>query len=159
MNLTVLASIISKLDNDATLKALLGRTVGDGTVFRAQRIDPALAPCITVEPRDGQGSLFPGACFNEGIPGAFISDENPSLKIGVWVSTSGNKAPKTGDDADLITDRVDFLLRRDAGNWVKPTHGWRKMSAFPQFEDATQLWHNTLNLSFRYHVFYGETIV
>ena len=165
----VMDAIVYRLDNDAALKALMGKSVGDHTVYRAQRQVQIKAPSITVRVDIERSTLFPGEIQNNLVPNTIISEEEPTIQVDVWVSSNSSTTPMTGEDADAITQRVDVLLFYDALNWVYgtdpttgartwDTHAWSRVSFTQQYEEQTNLWHNAMRYSFNYHLYTGYVL-
>jgi hypothetical protein len=162
---TVFDAIITRLNSDATLMTLMGKTVGDNPCYRAQRLSAITAPAVTLHENTEPSEMFPAtdAIINGSIPNAFISTNSPVIQIDIWVSSQGN-FPTTGRDADAIANRIDIILFQDStkrefydenGNAICDTHGWRRGGTSQQYEVDTSLWHNALRYQFSYYMMTG----
>lgn len=161
MHVLVFQRILAKLNGDATLLALLGVTALDPAnppIFRAQRLAPVKVPSVTLREGNLSQSSFPGSNAAIDITGAFVSSNNPTLQIDVWVSSEGGISPdnlpypQTGEDADAIVDRINVLLVQDTKNRVSGTHSWAGVSATQQYEVETGLFHNVSRYQFEYFI-------
>jgi hypothetical protein len=162
MHVLVFQRILAKLNGDAALLALLGVTTLDPAnppIFKAQRLVPVKAPSVTLDSGNPSQSSFPGSNAAIDTPGAFVSSNNPTLQIDVWVSSEGGISPdnlpypQTGEDTDAIVDRINVLLVQDTKNRVSGTHGWSGVSSAPtRYEVETGLFHNVSRYQFEYFI-------
>lgn len=139
----VFQAILDKLNDDATLQAYFSTTF---FAYRAKSYAPFVVPSITLMENNEKSKARVGYTTT-----AKIRDNSPTIQVDVWVSSADESFPCTGEDADLIANRIDELLL-DADT---PTTGtmagtWQKTSSSQQFEDDTRIWHNALRYSFKY---------
>jgi len=140
---TVFQAILDKLNTDATLLGYLGGAY----CFRAKIYGPSRVPSITL--LENNEPSKPRVGYNS----SRRRDNNPTVQIDVWVSSADESFPCTGEDADLISNRIDELLL----NSLSPVTGtmagsWEKSSSSQQHEADPQIWHNALRYSFGYSV-------
>lgn len=138
---TVFAALLDRLQADATLLGYLGGAY----IFRAKNVAPSQVPSITVFENTEKSNPRVGYC-------AFKKRDNAStVQIDIWVSSENDGFPCTGEDTDLIAERIDALLL-DATSEVSGTRAgtWVKATSSQQYEDDTALWHNALRYSFEY---------
>ena len=157
MNQTVFTAILARLNADATLMTLLGRTAADTPCYRAQRLSAISAPCVTLRANTESSDLFCGTdnAISTSLTGALLAENRASIQLDVWVSSSSSTMPCTGEDVDAIVNRIDILLLYNSANWIANTHGWRRASSSQQYEEDTGLWHNALRYEFWYLIKQG----
>jgi hypothetical protein len=149
---TIYTAVIAKLQGDTVLLGLLGNPADPtAAIRRAQTPEKITTAAVTLRGSDGSGIPFSGSGFAQALGGSAISaKKNPTIEISVWVNSQSSTAPKTGQDADAIEQRVNFLLLQDAGNMIPGTFNWQG-TTFPQsFEKDTWLWHNMTRYRFNY---------
>lgn len=141
MKAAVFQAILTKLTSDATLVSRLGGAL----VYRRQTDRIGHIPSITISenteasvPRVGYRTIR-------------MRDNSPVLQVDIWVSGDDESSPNSGEDADLIAERVDELLL-DASSPVTGTQQWARTSSSQQFEDDVRVWHNALRYSFQYSI-------
>jgi len=139
MNVTIFQAIIDKLQADATLTGYLGGAY----VFRSKKFAPSILPCITLLTNNESSTPRPGAATTK------RRDASPTLQVDIWVSAASENFPCTGEDCDIIANRVDEVLL-DAAAPVIGTKAWRKETETQQNEDDPPIWHNGLRYSFTY---------
>jgi hypothetical protein len=166
MNATVFAAILARLNADATLMTLMGKTVGDDPCFRAQRLSAITAPSVTMRAAPEPSELFCGTDYaiNTPLSNALLATNSPTIQLDIWVSSQSAATPSTGQDADAIEARIDILLRLNTPGWsyydsggtrIFRTHGWRRITTSQQYEDDTNLWHNVVRYEFWYLILTG----
>lgn len=139
MNVTVFQTIIDKLQADATLTGYLGGPY----VFRSKMVAPSQIPSVTLLGNNESSKHRPGAIATK------RRDANPTLQIDIWVSSAAEEFPCTGEDCDIITNRIDEILM-DAASPVPNTIGWSKTTESQQNEEDPPIWHNAVRYEFRY---------
>ena len=165
----IFGAILDRLNNDAALMALLGKTVGDAACFRAQRKAPISTPSVTMRIAPEPSELFCGTDYAISTPvtNALLATNYPTIQLDIWVSSESSTTPNTGQDADAIEAQIDLLLRLNTpgwkyydsgGNLLFRTHGWRKITTSQQYEDDTSLWHNVVRYEFWYLIKQGYTL-
>lgn len=165
----IFGAILDRLNNDATLMALLGKTVGDAACFRAQRKAPISTPSVTMRMAPEPSELFCGTDYAISTPvtNALLATNYPTVQFDIWVSSESSTTPNNGQNADAIEARIDILLRLNTpgwkyydsgGNLLFRTHGWRKITTTQQYEDDTSLWHNVVRYEFWYLIKTGYTL-
>ena len=156
MYTTVFDAIITRLNGDATLMGLMGKTVGDNPCYRAQRLSAITTPAVTLHENAESSTIFPGtdAVIDGSVANSFIATNTASIQIDIWVSSAGS-FPTTGRDTGAIANRIDVLLLQDTPNWIQYTHGWRRGSSSQQYEEDTSLWHDALRYTLEYHIMTG----
>lgn len=161
MNATIFGAILDRLNADATLMTLMGKTVGDNPCFRAQRKAPIYTPSVTLRAAPEPSELFCGTDYaiNTPVTNALLATNSPTIQLDIWVSSESSTTPNTGQDADAIEARIDLLLRLNTPGWkyydsegtlLFRTHGWRRITTSQQYEDDTSLWHNVVRYEFWY---------
>lgn len=138
MNPAIFAAILTILREDATLTELLG---GD-FVYRAKGVDPAHIPSVTLLENNENSTLRTG--YNTWK----TRDQNPTLQVDIWVSTNQEFPPCTGEDADLIADRIDVILF--APDAIAGTRGWSRTSSSTQHDEDIGGVHIARRYSFKY---------
>jgi hypothetical protein len=162
----IFGAILDRLNADATLMTLLGKTVGDAPCFRAQRKAPISTPSVTLRITPEPSELFCGTdnAISTPLPNALLATNSPTIQLDIWVSSESSSTPNTGQDADAIEARIDVLLRLNtlgwkyydsSGNLLFRTHGWRRITTSQQYEDDTSLWHNVVRYEFWYLIKQG----
>lgn len=139
----VFQAILDKLNDDATLHAYFSTTF---FAYRAKSYAPFVVPSITLMENNEKSKARVGYTTT-----AKIRDNSPTIQIDVWVCSADESFPCTGEDADLIAERIDQLLL----NASSPTTGtmagtWQKTSSSQQHEEDERIWHNALRYSFQY---------
>lgn len=137
MNPVIFASIIDLLRADSELITLLGGAY----VYRARGVDPAHIPSVTLLENNESSKLR--ACYNH----FKTRDQQPTLQVDIWINTDQDDAPCTGEDADLIAERIDEIL------FVSPpsgTHGWSRTSSSTQHDEDIGGVHIARRYSFSY---------
>ena len=137
----VFQAILDKLAADSALVTRLG----EARVFRRQADQPAQAPSITLAENTESSTPRVGYRVTR------VRDNSSVLQVDVWVSGDDESAPNSGEDADLIAERVDEVLL-DAASPVAGTGQWSRTSSSQQFEEGTRVWHNALRYSFQYSI-------
>jgi hypothetical protein len=135
----VFQAIVARLASDSALATSLG----GAHVYRRQAGRPAQAPSITLAENTESSTT------RAGYRASKVRDSTSVLQVDVWVSESEGTFPCTGEDADLIAERIDEILL-DATAPISGTRGWVKTTASQQFENDTCIWHNALRYAFRY---------
>jgi len=140
---TVFQGILDKLNNDATLQGYFG---SDFFAFRAGPLTPLAIPSITVMENTEKSKARVGYTTT-----AKTRDNSPTIQVDIWVSSGDESFPCTGEDADLIAERIDELLL-DATSPVTGTKAgtWQKMGSSQQHESDERIWHNAPRYSFDY---------
>jgi len=107
---------------------------------------PAQIPAVTV--MENNEKSIPRVGY---IAGPKTRDNSPTVQIDVWVSSADESFPCTGEDADMIAERIDQLLL-DASSPVTDTRAgtWQKTSSSQQHDEDTRIWHNALRYTFEY---------
>lgn len=137
MNPTIFASILDLLRADSELITLLGGAY----VYRAKGVDPAHIPSVTLLENNESSKLRPGYNLFR------TRDQSPTLQVDIWIDTNQDDAPCTGEDADLIAERIDEIL------FVSPpsgTHGWSRTSSSTQHDEDIGGVHIARRYSFSY---------
>lgn len=137
MNPTIFASILDLLRADSELITLLGGAY----VYRAKGVDPAHIPSVTLLENNESSKLRPGYNFFR------TRDQSPTLQADIWINTDQEDPPCTGEDADLIAERIDEIL------FVSPpsgTHGWSRTSSSTQHDEDIGGVHIARRYSFSY---------
>jgi hypothetical protein len=142
MNVTVFQAILDTLAADTTLTGYLGGAY----IFRARNVAPSQIPSITIQTNNESGKNRPGAAITK------HRDANPTVQVDIWISSASEEFPCTGEDADLIANRIDSILL-DASSPVTGTGVWEKTTESQQYESDTQIWHSALRYSFQYSLF------
>lgn len=140
---TVFQAILDKLNDDATLQGYFSTTF---FAYRAKSYAPFVVPSITLMENNEKSKARVGYTTT-----AKTRDNSPTIQVDVWVSSADESFPCTGEDADLIAERIDQLLL----NASSPTTGtmagtWQKTSSSQQHEEDERIWHNALRYSFQY---------
>jgi hypothetical protein len=140
MNLAVFASILDLLRDNADLQVLLGGPY----VYRAFGVNPAHIPSVTLLVNNESSNLRSG--YNR-----FRNrDNSPTLQVDVWINTDQEDSPCTGEDADMIAEKIDELLF--APDAVPGTYGWTRNSRSTQNDTDIGGIHIASRYSFRYTV-------
>jgi hypothetical protein len=165
MHTTIFQRIIDKAEADTTLLNLLGVVTLDPTnspIRRAQTNNPSRIPSITFKGGNLTGGPLPGSDAAIDVPGSLISRDDVDLQVDIWVSSEGGTSPdnlsypQTGEDADIIEDRLNTLFVRDTKNLVQGTFGWGITSHSQQNEGTdTGLWHNVVRYRLSYYIITG----
>ena len=171
MHPTISSRILTKLNGDSTLLSLFGIVTLDPAnppCFLYQRQTKVKLPSLTIKEGGRIETLFPGTDKATQIPDSFVSTNNTTLTVDLWISSDGGvdgalspdglNYPTTGDDANTIIQQVDRLLLLDTINWVQGTHGWKGASASQQYEVDTKIWHNVRRYNFDYHIMQGYNV-
>ena len=79
-----------------------------------------------------------------------IRDNDPVVQVDLWASSQSETFPCTGEDLDLVADRVDAILLGISP--VTGTYLWEKKTESSQFEDDTGIFHAARRYAFRYSV-------
>lgn len=139
MRVEIFQAIIDKLEADTTLTGYLGGSY----IFRSKKVAPSQVPSITLLANNESSSHRPGAATTG------RRDADPTLQVDIWVSSAGESFPCSGEDADMIANRIDETLL-DASSPVTGTAGWSKTTESQQNEDEPGIWHNAIRYSFSY---------
>lgn len=140
---TVFQAILDKLNDDATLQGYFGSTF---FAFRARTDAPFTVPSITVAENNEKSKARVGYTTT-----AKIRDNSPTIQVDVWVSSADESFPCTGEDADLIAERIDALLLNASSPVTGTIAGtWQKTSSSQQHEQDERIWHNALRYGFAY---------
>ena len=137
---SVFQEILDKLNDDATLPGYFGSTF---FAFRSRALAPSQLPLITLMENTEKSKT------RAGYSGSKVRENAPTIQVDVWVSSADESFPCTGEDADLIAERIDEVLL-DGTTPVTGTTSWEKMGSSQQHEDETAIWHNALRYTFRY---------
>ncbi|MDD1728680.1 MAG: hypothetical protein LUQ50_06380 [Methanospirillum sp.] len=120
MNPTVFSAVLGTLRDNADLQALLGGPY----VYRAYGVTPAHIPSITLLENNESSKLRAG--YN-----SFRNrDSSPTLQVDIWINTDKEDSPCTGEDADMIAEKIDEILF--APDAVAGTYGWTRNSRSTQ---------------------------
>ena len=138
MNPTIFACILNLLRLDPTLTELLGGEF----VFRAKGVQPAHIPSVTLLENNENSTLRTG--YNTWK----TRDQNPTLQVDIWIDTNQEAHPCTGEDADLIADRIDSILI--APDAIAGTWGWSRTSSSTQHDEDIGGVHIARRYSFKY---------
>jgi hypothetical protein len=166
VNTVIMDRIIAKLNGDSTLLTMLGVTTLDPAnppCFRSQRLSPSKIPSVTIRNAGTPTKPLPGIDHASLIAGSLLADENPTIELNAWVSSEGGVSPdglsypQTGEDADQIISRCDYLLIGDRVNPVQDTIQWNGISTSQQYEVETGYWHNLRRYTFSYYMITGWT--
>jgi hypothetical protein len=162
MHTTIFQRIIDKVEGDTTLLNLLGVATLDSQnspIRRSQTNNPSKVPSITFRAGSLTGGPLPGSDAAIDIPDSLISRDDSDLQVDIWVSSEGGTSPdnlpypQTGEDADLIEDRLNTILVRDTKNLVPGTFGWSIISHSQQNEGTdTGLFHNLVRYRLSYYI-------
>ena len=145
MDSAIFGAILTKLNGDATLTALLG---GSNRCFRARVIKPQECPCVTV--RTTAESSGPRVGY---VNYRKIRDQGVLIQVDVWVSAQDETVPCTGEDADEIEARIDAVLLDAVTETTGTLQGsWQKNTASQIFEDDVRIWHNSIRYGFQYRL-------
>lgn len=137
MNPVIFASILDLLRADSELISLLGGAY----VYRAHGVSPAHIPSVTLLENNESSKLRPGYNLFR------TRDQSPTLQADIWIDTNQDDAPCTGEDADLIAERIDEIL------FVSPpsgTRGWSRTSSSTQHDEDIGGVHIARRYSFSY---------
>lgn len=137
---SVFQEILDKLNDDATLQSYFGST---SFAFRAKAYTPFTVPSVTLMENTEKSAT------RAGYSGSKVRENSTAIQVDVWVSSADESFPCTGEDADLIAERIDEVLL-DGTTPVTGTTSWEKIGSSQQHEDDTAIWHNALRYSFRY---------
>ena len=137
---TVFQWILDKLNDDAILQGYFGSTF---FAFRAKMVAPSVIPAITLMENTEKSTT------RAGYSGSKVRENSPTVQVDVWVSSADESFPCTGEDADLIAERIDEILL-DGTTSVTGTTSWQKSGSSQQHENDERIWHNALRYSFRY---------
>jgi hypothetical protein len=142
---TVYQAILDKLNDDATLQGYFGSTF---FAFRAGPLTPLAVPSITLQENTEKSKPRVGYTTT-----AKTRDNSPTIQVDIWVSSGDESFPCTGEDTDLIAERIDELFL-DATSEVTGTKAgtWEKMGSSQQHESDERIWHNALRYSFEYSI-------
>lgn len=139
---TIFQAILDKLNSDTTLQGYFGST---SFALRASMAAPFSVPSITL--MENNEKSIPRTGYNT----FKIRDNSPTIQIDVWVSSADESFPCTGEDADLIANRIDELLLNSSSVVPGTIEGsWQKTSSSQQYEQDERIWHNALRYSFQY---------
>lgn len=136
----VFQAILDKLNDDATLQAYFSTTF---FAYRAKSYAPFVVPSITLMENNEKSAT------RAGYSGSKVRENSTAIQVDVWVSSADESFPCTGEDADLIAERIDEVLL-DGTTPVTGTTSWQKVSSSQQHENDERIWHNALRFSFRY---------
>jgi hypothetical protein len=138
---SVFQAILDKLNADATLLTYLG----GANCFRSKMTAPSQIPSVTLMENNESSTLRSG--YNSSLK----RDNSPTIQIDVWVSSTDESFPCTGEDADTISNRIDAVLL-DARTPATGTRAgtWKKTSSTQQHELNPGIWHNALRYTFNY---------
>ena len=140
---SVFQAILDKLNDDATLQGYLGSSM---FAFRAKTAAPFVVPSITLMENTEKSKARVGYATT-----AKTRDNTPTVQVDVWVSSADESFPCTGEDADLIAERIDQLLLNASSPVTGTMAGtWQKASSSQQHEQDERVWHNALRYSFAY---------
>ena len=138
---TVFQAILDKLNDDTTLQ---GYFVGSTFfAFRAKMVAPSVIPAITLMENTEKSTT------RAGYSGSKVRENSATIQVDVWVSSADESFPCTGEDTDLIAERIDEVLL-DGTTPVTGTTSWQKSGSSQQHENDERIWHNALRYSFRY---------
>lgn len=137
---SVFQEILDKLNDDTTLQGYLGST---SFAFRAKAYAPFTVPSVTLMENTEKSTT------RAGYRGSKVRENSPAIQVDVWVSSADESFPCTGEDADLIANRIEEVLM-DGTTQVTGTTSWQKVSSSQQHENDERIWHNALRFSFRY---------
>ena len=140
---SVFQAILDKLNSDTILQGYFGSTF---FAFRAKSYAPFTVPAITLMENTEKSKARVGYTTT-----AKVRDNSPTIQIDIWVSSADESFPCTGEDADLIAERIDQLLLNASSPITGTVAGtWQKTSSSQQHEEDTRIWHNALRYSFAY---------
>ena len=139
MNTTVFQAILDNLQADTTLTGYLGGAY----IFRAKAVAPSQIPSVTLQTNNEKSDKRAG--YNS----SKHRDASPTIQIDVWVSDQHEGMPCTGEDADIIANRIDSTILNPTSQ-ITGTYGWSKTTESQQHEDETGIWHNALRYTFQY---------
>jgi len=148
---TELEPIFTKLRADASLLALLGSPSDPKTaIFRWKRLAKIVTPSVTIKRMGGPKNPFPGTDAAPSLKGSIYSMPSVIIQVDIWASSDSDTSPNTGEDVDLIEQRLDWNFIYDTLHVVVGTFGWKGITSSQQYEEDTRLWHNTVRYGFEY---------
>lgn len=136
---SVFQAILDNLNKDSILTGYIGAN----HCYRARMVAPSQVPSITLMQNNEKSDCRPG--YNS----SKHRDSTPTIQIDVWVSSNDETFPSSGEDTDIIANRIDEVIL----NPVTPitgTFGWSKDTESQQHDNEVNIWHNALRYSFRY---------
>jgi hypothetical protein len=137
----VFQAILDKLTSDGVLTSRLGGAY----VYRRQTNRVGRIPSVTLAENTESSTPRVGYRVTR------KRDNSPILQVDIWVSGDDESSPNSGEDADLIAERVDELLL-DASSPLTGTGQWARTTSSQQFEEDTRIWHNALRYTFQYSI-------
>ena len=140
MNVSVFSAVLDLLKGNTDLLALLGGP----SVYRAYGVTPAHIPSITLLENNESSTPRPG--YNR----YRNRNNSPTLQVDVWINTFQEDPPCTGEDADMIAEKIDELLF--APDAVAGTYGWTRNSRSTQNDTDIGGIHIAIRYSFAYKV-------
>lgn len=138
MNPVVFAALLDVLRDDTDLQALLGGPF----VYRAHGVQLAHIPSVTLLENNESSKLRAGYNTYRN------RDNSPTLQVDIWIDTNQEDSPCTGEDADMIAEKIDEILFAPAA--VAGTHGWSRNSSTTQDDSDIGGIHIALRYSFGY---------
>lgn len=136
----IFQAILDKLNGDTILQSYFGST---SFAFRAKMTAPSQIPSITLMENTEKSTT------QAGYRGSKVRENSATIQVDIWVSSADESFPCTGEDADLIAERIDEVLL-DGTTPVTGTTSWQKSGSSQQNEADERIWHNALRYSFRY---------
>lgn len=137
MRADVFAAIRDALLADPTLVGLLGGPY----IYRARGVQPANIPSITLLENNESSKLRVG--YNT----FRTRDQSPTLQVDVWIDTNQADSPCTGEDADDIAERIDYVLFSSPPTG---TRSWSRTSSSTQHDEDIGGIHIARRYSFAY---------
>ena len=138
---TVFQEILDTLNEDGILTGYIGAN----HCYRARMTAPSIIPSVTI--MENNEKCTPRV----GYDAVHVRDHACTVQVDIWVSSSDETFPCTGEDTDLIAERIDELLLNSRSEVVGTRAGsWQKVSSSQQYEADEMIWHNALRYSFEY---------
>ena len=138
MIISVFQAILDNLNDDSILTGYIGAN----HCFRARMVAPAQIPSITLMQNNEKSDQRVG--YNS----SKHRDSTPTIQIDVWVSSNDETFPSSGEDADIIANRIDEVILNPTTP-ITGTFGWSKDTESQQHDNEVNIWHNALRFSFR----------
>ena len=138
MNVSVFSAVFDLLRDNTDLQALLGGSY----VYRAYGVTPTHIPSVTLLENNESSKLRTGYNSHRN------RDNSPTLQVDIWIDTTQEDAPCTGEDADLIAEQIDEILF--APGAVAGTYGWTRNSSSTQNDADIGGIHIARRYSFKY---------
>jgi len=137
---SIFQAILDNLNKDSILTGYIGAN----HCYRARMVAPSIIPSVTLMQNNEKSDQ------RVGYNASKHRDSTPTIQIDVWVSSNDETFPCTGEDADLIANRIDEVILNPSTP-ITGTYGWSKDTESQQHDNEVNIWHNALRYSFSYN--------